>query len=866
MRGNMQNTGVSPVVGLDRRGDHPENLEVRHFRTGNGIFSTPIIAHDERIYIGSADGYFYALDPLAGEELWRFPTGEVIDSAGCLGEDGTIYMASCDACLYSLDRNGKERWRIDMLKDRQHFSPSTTYWWEANVCFGPNGMLYAPSDDFYLYAVDPAGEVKWAGLTGLLIWTAPAFSPPSSPVPLVYVVSFDTCAYGFNADTGEVVWRESTGNFVASSPAVDAEGVVHFGSFDGGVYALDGQTGKIRWRLQVGGPIYASPAIAPDGMLYVGSSDGVFYAVSTREHETRWTFYSGDAIRSSAALGPDPEGMAEYLIYFGSGNGQVYALDPQGKRRWSYNTLTRAPNAEYPNINASIGMGHHGLATASANGDVIYIPYEAYRREKRGFDVEPSDGYPERGAHWYAISPGGTVAESPVPPSAEQGEPQELSATQTISLRPVISEQGRSRPGAVDPASVEVKLTPDLPHRVTVLPDRSQINVIPLEPAASGQSYSASFRATDQSGVVVEGGQRLTALAAPSGPAASKLAELPFSITHMSVHSPPIVPAFDQIGIASLTIDVRVLEADSVSGQVVAWGLLKFGTTETGDAVGVPIPRHLYYALGGIYRDGHLILESRDCTFELTGFPVPLDYLRFSGSFDESGAPAAGTSMVAEYKLRGVSELLGKGTSGRRGGFFFGGGGGWAEAPTPGELFFACGRGVRSTQTVLGWIGSFVGSWFPRENVLQSLPQMLRAAWLTLPLAWDLFGRGIHRPWGLFDTDGQFTGVGTFRAAPLVKGGPSPGAVTKLTYEKARRRVVAELSPQGPTAVPGILIIDAEENCPLYLDYNRQTRTRRGADAWTVELDLPLSTKTRGRKLRAVVLVDTVPVGELTLS
>jgi outer membrane protein assembly factor BamB len=850
MRGNMQNTGVSAVVGLDRRGDHPRDLEVRHFRTGNGIFSTPIIAPDERIYIGSADGNFYAFDPIGGEELWRFPTGEVIDSAGCLGEDGTIYMASCDACLYALDRDGGERWRIDMLRDRRHFSPSTTYWWEANVCLGPTGLLYAPSDDFYLYAVDPAGELRWAGLTGLLIWTAPAFSLASSPVPLVYVVSFDTCAYAFDARTGEVVWREPTGNFVASSPAVDSEGALHFGSFDGGVYTLDGQTGKIRSRLQVGGPIYASPAVAPDGTLYIGSSDGVFHAISTREHETRWTYYTGDAIRSSAALGPDPEGKVEYLIYFGSGNGQVYALDPQGRRRWSYDTLTRAESAEYPNINASIALGHHGLATASAAGDVIYIPYEAYGREgERGFDTEPGDGYPAEGARWYAISPGGTVAERPVP-AAEEGEPCELHPTQTISLRPVISERGRSRPGAVDPASVEVKLTPELPHRVTVLPDRSQINVIPLEPAASDQTYSASFRATDACGVVVEGAQRLAARAAPEAPAASKLPGLPFSITHMSVHSPPIVPAFDQIGIASLTIDVRVLEADSISGRVVAWGLLKFGTTEAGDAVGVPIPRHLYYALGGLYRDGHLILESRDCTFELTGFPVPLDYLRFSGTFDGSGAPASGTSMVAEYRLRGVSELVGQGS--------------WAETPTPGELLHACGRGVRSAQTVLGWISSFVGSWFPRENVLQSLPQMLRAAWLTLPLAWDLFGRGIYRPWGLFDGDGQFTGVGTFRASPLES--VSPGGATRLVYEKARRRVVAELPPQGPTAVPGVVVIDADEGCPLYLDYNRLTRIRRGDAAWTVELDLPLSAKTRGRNLRAVVLVDTVPVGELKLS
>jgi len=850
MRGNPQNTGVSPVVGFGLP-DPQQGLQVRHFRTGNGIFSTPIIGADETIYIGSADGNFYALDPLVGEERWRFGTGEVIDSAGCIDAQGTIYMASCDACVYALEPgDGAERWRIDMLKDRTHFSPSTIYWWEANVVQGPGGLLYAPSDDFYLYAIDPGGEVRWAGLTGLLIWSAPGFAPPGER-PLVYVASFDTCLYGFDAETGEVVWREPTGNFVASSPAVSDDGTLHVGSFDGGVYAHDGQTGALRWKIATGGPIYASAALGPEGMLYIGSSDGLFYAVSTRDQQVAWTFYAGDAIRSSAALGPDPEGRADYLIYFGAGNGQIYALDPTGQRRWSYDTLTRAPTTEYPNINASVALGRRGLATASANGDVIYIPYDAYRQGGDGFTQEASDGYPTHGAYWYHISPGGAVAQRPVPTAAEDEAPLAFGPAQTLSLRPVLCDGG-ARPTVLDPDTVDVELDPPLPHWVALLPDRSQISVIPTEPAQHDQVYTATIRAAGiEGGGEVLGQQRLVARGAAGSPSIHRLPQLPFSITHMSVHSPPIVPAFDQIGIASLTIDARVVDVDRDSGRVVAWGLLKFGSTDSGDAVGTANPRHLFYAFSGLYRGGDLILETRDCIFELTGFPVPLDYLRFAGSYDDSGAPALGTSMVAEHRLRGVGELLS--------------GGGWAETPSPAELLFAVGRGVRSTQTVLGWITSFVGTWFPKENLIQSLPQMARAARLTLPLAWDIFGRSIYRPWGLFDEQGQFSGVGTFRATaqdrPALEGNP----VRELRYDRTRRRVVAELNPQAATAVPGVLIIDDQAGLPLYLDYNRLTRTRRGEQAWTVELDLPLSVATRGKSLRAVVMVDTDVAGELPL-
>ena len=42
---------------------------VKSFATGHPIFSTPIIDANERVYIGSADKTFYAIDPLQND--WR---------------------------------------------------------------------------------------------------------------------------------------------------------------------------------------------------------------------------------------------------------------------------------------------------------------------------------------------------------------------------------------------------------------------------------------------------------------------------------------------------------------------------------------------------------------------------------------------------------------------------------------------------------------------------------------------------------------------------------------------------------------------------------------------------------------------------
>src|SRR5437588_6092845 len=78
MRRDLRNTASSPVLGI-YRGDRPWA-----YRTGKGIFSTPVIGGDGTIYVGSGDSYFYALSS-QGKLRWRFKTGNLIDSAGFIG-------------------------------------------------------------------------------------------------------------------------------------------------------------------------------------------------------------------------------------------------------------------------------------------------------------------------------------------------------------------------------------------------------------------------------------------------------------------------------------------------------------------------------------------------------------------------------------------------------------------------------------------------------------------------------------------------------------------------------------------------------------------------------------------------------------
>ena len=151
-----------------------------------------------------------------------------------------------------------------------------------------------------------------------------------------------------------IKWKFPTGARVVSSPVWDAN-VLYFGGDDGNIYALDAASGTQLWKHATGGPVPATPAIA-GGTVYVGSYDGKFYALNARSGATKWKFSTGGERRFEAkglhGMQPMNQTFADPydvylssplvdkgLVYFGSGDGNVYALDAvSGEQRWKFQT------------------------------------------------------------------------------------------------------------------------------------------------------------------------------------------------------------------------------------------------------------------------------------------------------------------------------------------------------------------------------------------------------------------------------------------------------------------------------------------------------------------------------------------------
>ena len=151
-----------------------------------------------------------------------------------------------------------------------------------------------------------------------------------------------------------IKWTFPTGGRIVSSP-VAQDGVIFFGSDDGNVYAVDARSGRQVWKRGTNGPVPATPAVV-NGVLYVGSYDGKLYALYTRTGAPKWKFMTGGE-RQFEAKGlngwqpknqtiPDPFDIylsspvvVNATVYFGSGDGNVYAVDAtSGELRWKFAT------------------------------------------------------------------------------------------------------------------------------------------------------------------------------------------------------------------------------------------------------------------------------------------------------------------------------------------------------------------------------------------------------------------------------------------------------------------------------------------------------------------------------------------------
>lgn len=761
------------------------------------MLATPVIDADELVIVGSSDHGLYALDPQDGLIRWRIDAGARIETSVALVEAGSsrIVVPCADGTLRGLDRDGAEVWRYDLVEQRPRLSPSSGHGWRSAPACGSSGLVVLGNDDFHVYGFEPDGTLRWATPTGLPVRSAPAITVDGS----VLVAGTDLNVVCLEPEGGRVCWRRGVGNLVTGGIAA-SEALAVVATAGGAVHALDLASGAIRWTRSLGSPILGSVARLGSGWV-VGTADGRLVALGSTG-QLRWSVFLAAPLRSSPAVAVDPQGGE--VIYVGASDGRLHAVGDDGTRRWSFDPWSEqaAPGSV---ALGPVALGAGGLAVASLDGSVLYVPYSAAEAGGPGWTLEPREA--SFGSQRLAVAVGGHRYD-PRPPSRIRTRPGDV-----VSLRLVHGGESAS------PVASPIKIASRWGHTVRSSAEATTLHLIPsaLEAGVFGVRVKLGATADEEPEIV---DLRIVVEQTEPGEPPDT-----FRIVDLSCDDPSLVGALDPVGLSALSVDVVRVAEDPQTGEGVAWGFRRVPEAD----------RVQRYAFRTQHANGALLLEASPFRVDLLGTVVSLQHLRLSLHADDGGY--RGGTLVAETSVVPQRPDL------------------KAALRFPRALLERSGKPFLAARDA--W--TRVAGWLPERPTAAQVGGFGLALPRTLSLLPRLFDASVWGAWGLMDRSGRFFGVGRFGVEPCA---PEPRGVVvdHVSADADRRTVTAEVGG-GPEAlqdvVLGILLVDERTTTPLQLDYSLRTRIHH-SDAGlptAVTLEIPLSTDL-DRPVEALVFAD----------
>lgn len=217
----------------------------------------------------------------------------------------------------------------------------TSYWAPAHDV----PLRLARADGF---TVPPRPELPASSMTPL--WTFDAGSPswagPAYGAHRVFAGCDDGVLHALDAGTGRERWRHATGGAIRSRPVLLGPDVV-VQSDDGWLYRIGASDGRLKWRVKVADAPYrrlpaSDPATRYDrfaadvavagGVLYVGTGEGKVLALDPADGRRKWAFATGGPVLAAVAIGGGK-------VFAGSFDHAVYALDSgTGRLLWKRDT------------------------------------------------------------------------------------------------------------------------------------------------------------------------------------------------------------------------------------------------------------------------------------------------------------------------------------------------------------------------------------------------------------------------------------------------------------------------------------------------------------------------------------------------
>lgn len=311
-----------------------------------------IVSYNKFVYIGSADGYVYALDGASGKVKWKYNTGYQLSHP--IYKDGVLYVGSNDGTFFALDgETGALKWKF--------FNQKTNY----TAPHIQGDVVYV---GFYITNYS-TGVFAINARTGGLLWKtffpgvgSGGQSGPTYSDGFVYVSDFNGGLYALDATTGKIKWNNNVG-ISMSNPAV-SNGVVYISCETAMLDAFDGRTGDLKWSSHAGLPNTKSSPTILNGVVYTAGDDGYLFALDANDGSLKWKA-KGNEIDAPIEDNQDGNSLRGFgspvisdgLLFVGNYACNTYVFDvATGTPKWNYNNNGGQQKGWQPGPAAAHGM------------------------------------------------------------------------------------------------------------------------------------------------------------------------------------------------------------------------------------------------------------------------------------------------------------------------------------------------------------------------------------------------------------------------------------------------------------------------------------------------------------------------------
>ena len=249
--------------------DTKTGKELWHLTTNQAVMGAATI-HDGVAYIGGGDGRMFAIDIHTGEVKWAFGELKNYVLTRPLVYNDKLYFGTWDTYFYALNlADGSLVWKWNNGRSNPKLSPASV--WPVAA----NGKIFITAPDRYFTCLDAE--------TGEQIWRTNEYKVRetvglSEDGKTIYSKCMWDTIVALDATTNDVQvrWASNAEFGYEHNPAMPLEkdGTLWVSTKNGLLLGLDAQTGKVLWRHKIGNSILNTPLPLSSKECIFTSSEG----------------------------------------------------------------------------------------------------------------------------------------------------------------------------------------------------------------------------------------------------------------------------------------------------------------------------------------------------------------------------------------------------------------------------------------------------------------------------------------------------------------------------------------------------------------------------------------------------------------